>query len=282
MTDAPVRHRAHVVVGGYPPGNPASHDHDYARRRILEALGEIEHSHTTVSGDFEDLEKWLPGSELLVTYTAGPIPTDEQAAFISDWAEAGGRWFALHGTSGGRARRVPDEVQPSGRPRRRMLRAAYHEVLGAFFLNHPPARRFNVDVVDQAHPLTQGIEACFETMDEPYILDVQPDIHVLMTAKLGPDNSPEGFGFVYDPALDTGLMPDGQTRAVGFVRERGKGAVAYFALGHNHAPTTNPQAIVDESVAPGGVTPQTFRGSWETAGFSRLLRNAMAWGLEPR
>ncbi|MGE3857058.1 MAG: ThuA domain-containing protein [Dehalococcoidia bacterium] len=282
MVAAPERHRAHLVVGGYPPGNPASHDHDYARRRILEALGEIEHSHTTVAGDFDDLEKWLPGSDLMVTYTAGPIPSDEQAVFIADWVEAGGRWFALHGTSGGRARRVPDESQPDGRPRRRMLRAAYHEVLGAFFLNHPPARKFDVDVVDGAHPLMRGVASRFTTMDEPYILDVQPDIHVLMTAKLGPDNTPDGRGFVYDKELDTGLMADGQTRAVGFVRDRGKGAVAYVALGHNHAPTTQPQAIVDESVAPGGVTPPVFRGSWETEAFSQLLRNAMAWGFEPR
>ena len=280
MVAAPERHRIHLVVGGYPPGNPASHDHDYARRQILNALGERKHTHTTVSGDFEDIEKYLPGTELLITYTAGPIPTDEQAAFMTDWASEGGRWFALHGTSGGRARRVPDALRPDGRPRRRMLRAAYHDLLGAFFLNHPPARRFNVDVVDHDHPITRGLPDTFETIDEPYILDLRDDVRPLITAKLGPDNSPEGFGFVYDE--DKGLLPDGQTRIVGFVREQGKGAVAYVALGHNHAPTTNPQTLVDENVVPGGVAPLTLRGSWEKESFQQLLRNAIAWGIEPR
>ncbi len=41
---------------------------------------------------------------------------------------------------------------------------------------------------------------------------------------------------------------------------------------------TNGQPWVDESVADGGVTPITFRGSWETDGFTRLLANALDWG----
>ena len=37
-----------------------------------------------------------------------------------------------------------------------MLRSGYHDILGGFFLNHPPVRRFDVDVVDRTHPLTES------------------------------------------------------------------------------------------------------------------------------
>jgi hypothetical protein len=62
----------------------------------------------------------------------------------------------------------------------------------------------------------------------------------------------------------------------------GKGAVAYVALGHCHDPSSNIQPFVDESVASHGVTPATFRGSWETEGFVHLLENAVNWGLSGR
>ena len=62
------------------------------------------------------------------------------------------------------------------------------------------------------------------------------------------------------------------------MQHAGRGAVAYFALGHCHSPTTNGQPFVDKSVEPSGETPLSFRGSWETEAFQQLLRNAIAWG----
>lgn len=277
--DKPERHRVHLIAGGYPPGNPAGHDHDYARLRLLEMIEAHEHVHTTVSGDFFDLEKWLPDSEFLITYTAGPYADDEQTDALRKWIEAGGRWLALHGSSGGRARR---EEVVNGRPRRRMIRMPYHEVLGGFFINHPPVRRFRVDVADRDHPLTHGLPRSFETIDEPYMIEVREPAatRVLLTARLGPDASPPGFGFIYD--RDTALQPDGQTRVLGYVREQGRGAVAYVALGHCHTPTTVTQPFVDASVVADGTTPPVLRGSWETRAFPMLLRNAVGWGLAPR
>jgi len=52
------------------------------------------------------MEKWLPVSQLLVTYVAGPYPSAEQCTRLKSWLEAGGHWLALHGTCGGRAERV--------------------------------------------------------------------------------------------------------------------------------------------------------------------------------
>ena len=102
MTDG---YRAHLVTGGFPPGASAGHDMDYARRRLLEALGGVEGLRVTTANDFVDIERWLPGCDFLVTYVAGPFPQGAGNAALAEWLDEGGRWFALHGTSGGKAAR---------------------------------------------------------------------------------------------------------------------------------------------------------------------------------
>src|SRR5581483_10054090 len=199
---------------------------------------------------------------------------EEQDRCIRDWIAGGGRWLALHGTSGGRAVRVSE----AGR-RRRMLKAPFHETLGGFFLNHPPIRRFDVTVVDQGSPLTRDLPESFEVVDEPYMIELQQpeSCRFLLTNAIGADPSPEGFGFVYEQ--DTSLLPDGRTRVIGYSKDLGRGGVTYIALGHCHSATSNSQPFVDRSVAPDGRTPPVMRGPWETAAFERLLRNAIRWGL---
>jgi uncharacterized protein len=267
--------RVHLIAGGYPPGSFAGHDMDYVRLRLLGMLQQNEQLLTTTANDYGDIAKWLPGSNFLITYVAGPYPTDEQNKFLRDWLEGGGRWLALHGTSGGKAVPVGDN-----RHIRKMVKGAYHETLGAFFLNHPPVRKFRVDLADRSHPLTEGLPTSFETMDELYLIEVQDlaRCHILMTTELATDPSPQGFGFVYD--RDTSVLADGKTRVLGYTRDLGKGGVTYFALGHCHTPFSNVQPFVDASVDASGATPQTFRGSWETSEFDTLLRNALKWGLE--
>ncbi len=117
-----------------------------------------------------------------------------------------------------------------------MVKTAHHAVLGAFFLNHPPVRRFRVDVTDRQHPLTRGLPESFEVADELYLIELQhPETtRVLLTTPLEKDPSPAGFGFVYE--RDTSALADGRSRPLGFTREVGAGAVAYVALGHCHSP----------------------------------------------
>lgn len=264
--------RAHVIAGGFPPGQPAGHDHDYARLRILQLLGEREIA-ASVANDFVDVEKWLPLSRFLITYTAGPVLNDNQAQFVRDWMEAGGRWLGLHGTSGGKAKRMEDSR------RRRMVLMEHHEVLGGFFLSHPPVRRFKVDLADNSSVLTQNMPQQFEVIDEPYMIEVRDPkkSRILLTAELGPDPMPGTFGFDYEE--DTALLEDGKTRVIAYSRDTGEGGVTYVALGHCHTPTTNSQPFVDESVSPDGKTPPYLRQTWETDGFNQLLKNAMEWGL---
>ncbi len=265
--------RVHLVVGGYPPGTGAAHDMDYARRRLLEFLAERPHVAATVANDYRDIERWLEGTKLLVTYAAGPYPDEEQNALIRAWLEDGGRWLGLHGTSGGRAARIGETWA------RKMVKGPHHETLGGFFLNHPPVRKFRVDVMDRDHELTCGLPETFEVMDELYLIELQQpdDTRILLTTEIEKDPSPQGFGFQYD--RDTSALADGRKRALAYVKPLGKGAVAYIALGHCHSPSTNGQPFVDASVDPDGKTPLTFRGSWEIPAFETLLRNALAWGL---
>ncbi len=257
---------AHLVVGGFPAGSGAGHDMDYVRLRLLQGLAKHENVRTSVANDFDRLDTWLGVSSFLVTYTAGPYPNEAENEVLYEWLQAGGRWLGLHGTSGGRAAR-------SGR-RRQMVKTSHHDTLGGFFLNHPPIRNFSVNVAE--HELTTGVEN-FDTNDELYFIELThpEDTTVLLTTELAANPTPD-FGFIYD--ADTALQPDGRTRALGFTRPVGAGAVTYYALGHCHDPATNSQPWVDESVVSDGTTPLTFRGSWENEDFNRLLDNAIDWG----
>ncbi len=264
--------RAHLIAGGFPAGQMAGHDHDYARLQILEQLQKREHVHTTVTNDYDDIEKWLPDCKVLITYVAGPVAQAEQHEVLRQWVEAGGRWLALHGSSGGKAARVPNSN------RREMVKMDYHNTLGGFFIHHPPIRKFEVELVDRQHPLTQGLPDVFETIDEPYMVEIQaPDeTAVLLTADWGMV-PPSETGFHY--AADTAVLPGTSKRAIAFERSLSQGAVAYTTLGHCHTPTTNGQRTVDESVATDNQPPLLLRGSWETAGFRTLLSNGVGWGL---
>ncbi|MDG2050374.1 MAG: ThuA domain-containing protein [Myxococcota bacterium] len=274
MTEQPKITRVHLVAGGFPRHSAAGHDIDYARLRLLEALRDQGETTASISPDFKDLAEWLPRADALITYVAGPFPDPDQCAELDQWLQDGGRWLALHGTSGGKA--IP---RTDGEPGREMVRLSHHDVLGCFFLNHPPIRSFQVDVTDPLHPITQGIDAPFNVMDELYLLEIldpeNSQILLSTTSLPGDDPSAKKFGFHY--AKDTSIEPDGQTRPLGYIRQRGRGAVVYLALGHCHTPATNIQPFVDRSVHPDGVTPKTFRGPWETKAFDQLLKNGLHW-----
>jgi uncharacterized protein len=260
MTDKK-SNRAHLIAGGFPPGSSAGHDHDYVRLRLLGLLAE-QTVPASVSNDFGDVEKWLPVSRLLMTYVAGPYPDAAQSDAIRQWLHEGGHWLALHGTAGGRAERV------EGFSQRRTVKTRHHAVLGGFFLTHPPACKFRVDVA--GHELTRGLPASFEVTDEPYFIELQDPAatQILLTADYGPGATSPSIGTLY-PA-DTSLLPDGKTRVLGYTRPVGSGAVTYFALGHCHNPASRPSR-------PGDSTPSVFPGAWDADAFITLLRNAIAW-----
>ena len=259
--------RAHLIAGGFPHGSLAGHDHDYARLRLLGLLAERDVP-ASVANDFADVEKWLPVSQLLITYVAGPYPDAAPCRAIRHWLEAGGRWLGLHGTSGGRAERV------EGSRQRRTVKTEHHALLGSRFLTHPPICEIRVEVSAE-HPLTRGLGTSFVVEDEPYFIELQDpgSTRILLTADYGPNATSPAIGTLY--ASDTSLQPNGKSRVLGYTREFGNGGVTYFALGHCHNPAIRAARAVD----PMDTTPLTFRGSWENDAFSALLRNAIAWGI---
>ena len=261
--------RAHLIAGGFPPGSMSGHDHDYARLKLLGLLAERDIA-ASVANDFADLEKWLPVSQLLITYVAGPHPNAAQTSALQAWLEAGGHWLALHGTSGGKAERV------EGSRARRTVKSEHHGLLGSYFLTHPLIREFRVDVADPHDPLTSGVGTSFAIEDEPYFIELQDpgSVKVLLTTAYGPDAVSSSIGPVYP--TDTSLLADGKTRVIGYSKAVGKGGVVYYVFGHCHNPTIRAaRAFTD----PADNTPPTFRRPWETDAFVTLLRNAIAWGV---
>ena len=269
--------RVHLITGGFPPGSAAGHDMDYARIQLLQCLQTKEHLAVTVANDFQDIERWLPGTDLLITYVAGPYPEGSANEALMAWLEDGGRWFALHGTSGGKA----VKTERDGLVVKKMVKAEHHQTLGCFFLNHPPLSEFQVEVTHD-HPVTRGLPDIFTVQDELYLIELQePNAsQIILTTTLEEDPSPPGFGFVYDE--DTSLQPDGKTRVLGYARSRGDGEIVYVGLGHCHTGRINSQSLVDNSVHPDGTVPPEFHGVWETDAFSHLLENAIEWGTEQR
>ncbi len=267
------KQRAHLIVGGFPPGSAAGHDMDYARMQILQKLRDEDCLAVTVANDYQDIERWLPGTDLLITYVAGPFPMGAGNDALSDWLEQGGRWLALHGTSGGKA----VKTERDGRPVKQMVKGEHHQTLGCFFLNHPPICEFQVSVAGE-HRVTRGLPERFTIQDELYLIELQdPDSsRILLTTELAADPSPPGFGFVFDE--DTALHPDGKTRVLGYAREVGRGEIVYIGLGHCHVGRAGSPSKVDTSIHPQGTMPPEFRGVWETEAFARLLQNAIAWG----
>jgi hypothetical protein len=230
-----------------------------------------------ITGGFQDIDRWLPGTDLLVTYVAGPFPAGAGNDALRVWLENGGRWFALHGTSGGKA----VKSERDGIPVKKMVKAEHHRTLGCFFLNHPPLRAFGVSVAGD-HPVTRDLPKSFIVRDELYLIELQDpgSSRILLTTELAKDPSPPGFGFVFD--ADTALQPDGKTRVLGYARETGRGEVVYIGLGHCHTGRTDSRSPVDTSINPDGIMPPDFHSVWESDAFARLIQNAIAWGTGKR
>jgi hypothetical protein len=103
---------------------------------------------------------------------------------------------------------------------------------------------------------------------------LHPDTQLLLTTS--EIEAPAYVEEIY--GKDSSLLPDGKNRAIGYMRDVGKGGVAYFALGHCHSPTTNVQVTVASNIADDNVVPLQFKGMWDTEHYQQLLRNAIEWG----
>src|SRR5262249_61440867 len=144
-------------------------------------------------------------------------------------ARAGGGWAGRGGGGGGGAGGGGASRQ------RRTVKTDHHALLGSSFPPHPPICKIRVDVTGGS-PLTRGLGPSFVVEDEPYFIELQDpqSTQILLTADYGPSATSPTIGTLYPS--DTSLQADGKTRVLGYTRQVGQGAVAYFALGHCHNP----------------------------------------------
>ena len=87
----------------------------------------------------------------------------------------------------------------------------YRAMVGGHFVTHPRYRDYQVNVVDEEHPITEGIVE-FMVTDEQYIVDYDPRVNVLASA-----------------------LWQGRAMPVVWTKDWGEGRVFYLALGHDPA-----------------------------------------------
>jgi type 1 glutamine amidotransferase len=233
------------------------HDFDYARLRLLEALGRHPRVRTRVFEDYAATDA-LDSADLLVTYTCDRRPDPEQQKRLVDFVTRGGRWLALHGTN------AAIEPAPAGEPKLfstpRVL-GPVAELLGSQFLGHPPIAPYTVQVTRPDHPFVAGVQP-FEVTDELYISELHPPLDVLLHTRFtGPTR-----GFV------EGGTVDNEPRPVLYLKPTGSGTVCYFTLGHCRGRFDMQDAGVED-------LGREDRGSWESPEFLSVLDRCLTWAV---
>ena len=111
-----------------------------------------------------------------------------------------------------------EDTRGIGFHRRRNPRDVYASGnIGGHFLTHPAQLDVPVDIVDSAHPVTEGVSP-FTVHDELYIMETWPETYRLLASTPAEGGQP-----------------------ISWVREEGDGRVFYLSLGHNPEVYGNPQ-----------------------------------------
>lgn len=231
------------------------HDIDYARLELLKLLAEHPHIRTRVLEDYENSEA-IKSADFLISYTCDVIPSESAQQVLRDFVEAGGRWYALHGTNS-ILRFLDDGTVDSPR-----LAPLHMETLGSMFIAHPPIAPYKVEIAQPEHPLTKGVKP-FETNDELYLLETYADLDVLMDCHF--DGIADGFA--------EAEWPDAR-HPVFYIRKLGQGEVLYLTLGHCRG-HYDMQPLLE-------FYPEVERGAWELPVFYDLLRRGIKWVSEPQ
>jgi len=228
------------------------HDIDFARLELLKLLAEHDHIRTTVAPDYSDVDA-ICAADFLLTYTCDVVATPEQTQKLREYVDGGGKWLALHGTNSilrfledGRVD-APEEAPE------------FMELLGTQFKAHPPIGPFQVEVVDDSHPLTAGMTD-FEVVDELYLSKTNADIQTLMQTRF----TGEATGFV-DADWEDAVVP------ITYLRDFGKGQVFYCTLGHC-------RGHYDVQVMT-PFYPHTERCAWNYPIYYELLRRSIKWAI---
>ena len=147
----------------------------------------------------------MANADLIVpNWTMGQIEANQCAGLLERVSEGAGV-AGFHGGMGDSFRQATN----------------YQHMVGGQWVSHPGGAgvTYEVNIVDQKHPITRGLRA-FLVTSEQYYMHVDPANHVLATTS---------FGDV--------VMP------VAWVREWGKGRVFYCSLGHVADTVAQPEVL---------------------------------------
>ncbi|MFZ0216472.1 MAG: ThuA domain-containing protein [Candidatus Dormiibacterota bacterium] len=127
--------------------------------------------------------------------------TEEAAAAIKGYVEAGGGLYAMHNN-----------------PNVANFSETYRSVVKGIYQGHPAVRPFKVEVVRGDHPITEGVTDWITTDEEHYPeFDGDPATVLLRSVNID--------GLVFEDK--------GTTNTSGWAHEVGQGRVVHSAMGHN-------------------------------------------------
>ena len=130
--------------------------------------------------------------------------TEEQGAAVKEFVEAGGGFYSLHNNS---------NVS--------LFSKNYRDVMGGAYIGHPALRPFRVHVVNNAHPIAQGIKDFVVNDEQHFVIYDKDPKHVLLESE-----NIDGLEFEQYGGKST----------AGWAYDYGKGRVVFTAVGHtNHA-----------------------------------------------
>lgn len=199
---------AALLVGGCPAPYHRLEGAEPALRACLEDLGltvrvaGIRHPDggDAWEGDYTALtDAGLEGVDLLLLQTTGNERHGADEAAMQRFVESGGALVGVHNA----ADSFTDNPEFVG-------------LIGARFRTHPAQLDITTEIIDPAHPITQGLESPFTVHDELYLFaDYAPTtLHLLAQTHSFDDNGP---------------VP------IAWTREPGAGRLFYLSLGHNPA-----------------------------------------------
>ena len=226
MSETPRKRLNAVLIAG-----GKYHDIDFARLEILKLLAQDDRVRVRVFEDYSNLEA------------------------LRAWLEAGGKWYALHGTNSILRFLANGQVDsPRWAPH-------FMETLGSMFIAHPPIVPYTVTVADPDHPLVQGIQP-FQADDELYLSETYGELHVLLDTEF----EGEATGFVEH------TWPKAR-HPVFYLHPVGKGEVLYLTLGHCRG-HYDMQPMMEFYPVP-------EKGSWALPVFYELLGRGLEWVKTP-
>lgn len=188
-----------LLLMGQPPEQRQFHNQPEHWGLLAEHLRAAELSTRVITDDLSILNpRDLAGFDVLLNYSSGLQPTDEQTAALLGAIEAGTGFVGLHGATAGFVN------QP-----------AYLAMLGARFRRHDPLKHFTIHFVDRDHPISAGLDD-YEHDDELY--ELTADV-------VNRDN--------VVPLSGVRVLAEADGHPMVYVKTCGAGRVAYLASGHD-------------------------------------------------